>query len=267
MKPRGPALRSGRKSAFVASADAAARANDKFRGFPPACFRFLRDLAENNDRNWFEAHRDIFETSVLAPSHAFVNALGRAMRPNYPTVVFDPAVNGTGSMFRIARDVRFSKDKSPYKTNLGFRFWLSEEARAAKRVGLYVNVAATGVTVYGGAHGLEAHETAEFRNHLLRGKNGVDLQRILDRLGALGFGRHGDALQRVPAGFPKDHPQADLARYKDLMAVSPTIDVSVAGTPALIRACADFAKSMKPLNDWFQSVPSSGDMIKFRGQV
>ena len=94
--------------------------------------------------------REEYEAHLYRPALLFVSTLGPALRKIYPQIVFDSRTNGSGSMFRLARDTRFSKDKSPYKTNLGFRFWLSEDARRAKRVGLYVHLDKTGVRVYGG---------------------------------------------------------------------------------------------------------------------
>ena len=235
--------------------DAGQRSSEAvFTGFPIECFDFLDGLKRHNERSWFERHRAEFEQSVLEPSRAFVVGFGSAMRTRYPALVFDPAVNGTGSMFRLARDIRFSRDKSPYKTNLGFRFWLSEQARAKRHVGIYVNVATEGVEVYGGTHGLDPTETRAFRNGLKTAKQGAQFLSIVDELVRQGYRLHGECLARVPREFPVDHPQANLARYKDLMAVSPIIDRTAASRPALIDACVRHAAALKPLNDWFVKV-------------
>lgn len=222
-----------------------------FTGFPVECFGFLDGLKRHNERSWFERHRAEFEQFVLEPSRTFVVRFGSALRARYPALVFDPAVNGTGSMFRLARDIRFSRDKSPYKTNLGFRFWLSEKARAKRHVGIYVNVATGGVEVYGGAHGLDPTKTRAFRNGLKTAKQGAQFQSIIDELLCQGYRLHGECLARAPREFPAEHPQANLARYKDLMAISPIIDRTAASQPALIDACVRSAAALKPLNDWF----------------
>lgn len=231
-----------------------AQSDTVFQGFPPACFKFLRDLTANNNRVWFQAHRDEFESNVLAPSRAFVIAAGSAMKQVYPSLLFDSATGGSGSMFRLARDIRFTRDKSPYKTNLGFRFWLSQRARAAGRAGIYINVAPKGIEVYGGAHGLTPQDIAAFRRRLTQGSRGAELQRILDRLGVEQFRLHGDAVTRVPSGIARDHPQAELAKFKSLMMVSPVIGVRAAGSAGLIEDCVDYAVKMKSLNEWFSSV-------------
>ncbi|MEL6182503.1 MAG: DUF2461 family protein [Myxococcota bacterium] len=87
-----------------------------FEGFPRDCVRFFEELVEHNDRDWFEANRQRYEDHVLTPSRRFVGAVGRALHELSPHVVADPRVNR--SLFRIHRDIRFSTNKQPYKTNM-----------------------------------------------------------------------------------------------------------------------------------------------------
>ena len=89
--------------------------------FTPALFEFLADLAENNRREWFQANKDRYETHVKDALLDFVSDFGERLTGISPHMVADPRPSG-GSMFRIYRDVRFSKDKSPYKTNAGVHF-------------------------------------------------------------------------------------------------------------------------------------------------
>jgi uncharacterized protein (TIGR02453 family) len=106
---------------------------DFFNGFPSLTFRFLRELECNNHGDWFIARQDVVEDIVLQPARAFVAVVGKRLQTIYPELVYDARTNGAGSMFRLNRDTRFSRDKSPYKTNLGFRFWLSRREREEKR--------------------------------------------------------------------------------------------------------------------------------------
>lgn len=222
-----------------------------FNGFPEECFAFLRALEHHNDREWFAALREECETHVYRPAQLFVSALGPALRKIYPHIVFDPRTSGSGSMFRLARDTRFSKDKSPYKTNLGLRFWLSEAARRAKRVGLYVHLDKTGVRVYGGAHQVLPDELAAFRDYVIEGRHGTELRRTLSDLADRGYGLESERLARVPRGYPADHPSAELLLYKSLFAMSPKILPDVAQRAQLVGECARHAADLKPLNDWF----------------
>jgi uncharacterized protein (TIGR02453 family) len=99
-----------------------------FAGFPPATLRFLGDLAENNTKAWFDEHRADYESNWVAPAKAFVSAAGEALTDLAPRIEAQPRVNG--SIFRVNRDTRFSKDKSPYKDHLDFWFWEGERRSA-----------------------------------------------------------------------------------------------------------------------------------------
>src|SRR6266850_432243 len=101
-----------------------------FGGFRPAAFRFLRDLARNNEKAWFEANRDVYEREVRDPMRLLVEALDAKLGAIAPEIVGDPK----RSMFRIHRDVRFSKDKSPYKTNAGAWLYHRDAGRKVGRV-------------------------------------------------------------------------------------------------------------------------------------
>lgn len=221
-----------------------------FEGFPAETFRFLAELEQNNERDWFNAKRDTIEQMIVAPAQAFVAAFGERARRIYPELVYDTRMNGAGSMFRMSRDTRFSKDKSPYKTNLGLRFWLTPNERAAKRVRLYVHLDKNGVRVYGGEHcQMEPAALASLREAIASDTTGK-LKSLLEQLGKKGFTSTDEKLARVPRGYPPDHPNADLLRLKSLFMLSPTIAPGVAGTSALVRQCAVLARELKLLNDW-----------------
>ncbi|MBS3964112.1 MAG: DUF2461 domain-containing protein [Methylomonas sp.] len=222
-----------------------------FNGFPESCFEFFAMLEQHNNRTWFDSMRDACSAQVISPAQAFIAAMGTALKPLYPQIVFDCRSNGSGSMFRLARDTRFSKDKSPYKTNLGLRFWLSAEARQAGRVGLYLHLDKSGVRVYGGTHRLSSEELAAFRVYAADEQHGARLRENLATLEKQGFGIEGEQLMRLPRGYAIDHPCADLLRYKNLFALSPKIDRDSAQNAGLIGLCLNHAAALKPLNDWF----------------
>lgn len=222
-----------------------------FSGFPEGCFDFFSALERHNNRAWFNGMRESYATQVISPAQAFVEALGMALAAVYPHIVFDNSSNGSGSMFRLARDTRFSKDKSPYKTNLGLRFWLSMAARRAGRVGLYVHLDKSGVRVYGGAHQLSPEELAAFRDYVADEQYADKLSRILSTLEKQGYVLEGERLIRVPRGYAADHACADLLRYKSLFAMSPKIERDAALDSGLVGLCLSHAAALKPLNDWF----------------
>src|ERR1051325_10940839 len=103
----------------------AAPAVGEFTGFPDLTFRFLRGIAEHNDKPRFDAHRADYEAGYLAPAMSFVAALGPKLRKLAPDVQFEPRINA--SIARVNRDIRFARDKSPYKTHLDLWFWHGSE--------------------------------------------------------------------------------------------------------------------------------------------
>lgn len=221
-----------------------------FEGFPPQTFQFFEELECNNDRTWFAAQRLRVDTCVMRPASAFVGALGERLRRVHPGLVFDARTNGSGSLFRLQRDARFSREGGPYKTNLGFRFWLSEAERAEKRVRLYVHLDTSGVRVYGGEHcQMEPARLALLREAIARDVDG-DLVALLAKLSRGGFEIDDQKLSRVPRGYGADHPRADLLRLRSLFVRSPPMSPELAQTPAMVDHCVAHVRALKPLNDW-----------------
>ncbi|MEI6613544.1 MAG: DUF2461 domain-containing protein, partial [Chrysiogenales bacterium] len=100
---------------------------DEFRGFSKKTVEFFKDLAANNNREWFAAQRNNYEENVLQPARAFVVAMGERLQRLTPGITANPRTDG--SLFRIYRDTRFSPDKSPYKTHMGIFFWEGKRPR------------------------------------------------------------------------------------------------------------------------------------------
>src|SRR5258705_7703329 len=117
--------------------------------FNPRLFQFLEQLRRNNRRAWFLKHRPEFEELARQPSLRFITALQLRLRDVSTWLVADPKPNG-GSLFRIYRDVRFSKDKSPYKTHVGMNFWHASASEAVHGPGLYLHFEPKGCFVAGG---------------------------------------------------------------------------------------------------------------------
>ena len=225
--------------------------DQNFSGFPQGCFDFLEALGRHNNREWFNDARERCEKQLYQPARLFVSVLGPRLRKIYPEIVFDPRTNGMGSMFRLARDTRFSRDKHPFKTNLGFRFWLSEKARRAGRIGFYVHLDKSGIRIYGGAHQLGPEDLAAFRGHVAQKRHAAALRRILTRLEKAGCRLETERLTRVPRGYASDHVNADLLKFKNLFAVSPGLSVDIARKPSLVHECVAYAEVFRPLNQWF----------------
>lgn len=224
-----------------------------FPGFPEGGLQFFRDLARNNNREWFEAHKVEYQELLIAPAQAFVEALGPRLQAIIPSIAFDTRANG-GSITRIYRDIRFSKDKTPYKDYLGINFW-HEGQKRLEGSGFYVHLTASGVDVYTGMHHFDKPFLDAYREAVVDKKLGAQLDDALasiQKSGAYPLG--GDMSKRVPAGYAADHPRADLLRYKGLHAQSPHLDPQVVSSPELVDVCFEHCRHMAPLHHWLVAV-------------
>jgi uncharacterized protein (TIGR02453 family) len=184
-----------------------------FAGFNRDFFKFFRELAKHNDRIWFEANKDRYKQVVVAPLSEFVAALAPKLARTSPHFRADPRPNG-GSLFRIHRDVRFSKDKSPYKTHAAAQFRHASGANA-HAPGFYLHLAPNEVLFGGGIWMPDPPTLTKIRNAVADDAKGWAKAKSAKAITAL-FGAlrdHGDSLSRPPKGFDADHPMiADLKR-------------------------------------------------------
>jgi uncharacterized protein (TIGR02453 family) len=186
-----------------------------FTGFTPNAIQFLADLTANNDRAWFQPRKADYERLLKDPMAAFIAALAERFAARGIPLVADPV----RSPFRIYRDTRFSKDKSPYKTHLGASFPWAPNAAAGEGphgVGGYFNLQPGEIYVGGGMWHPEKPRLDAFRRAVAD-----DPRRVHAVLGDPGFTAtfgtvNGDRLSRVPRGFPPDHPDAELLKLKDV---------------------------------------------------
>jgi uncharacterized protein (TIGR02453 family) len=194
------------------------------RHFTPELFAFLRDLADNNDRVWFKANQDRFEITVRQPALDFITDFGERLNDISGHFVADSRTVG-GSLFRIQRDTRFSKDKTPYKLNTGMHF-RHEVAKDAHAPGYYVNLEPRNCYMGVGLWRPESRVAYAIRHHIDENPE--------DWAGAVGdkaflevFDLAGDSLVRPPKGFDADHPLIDDLRRKDFIGTSALKQASV----------------------------------------
>ena len=158
-----------------------------FDGFPAAGLQFFADLKVNNNREWFNQHRATFDNDFIAPAKAFILTLGGLLQSLHPGFGFDTRTNGSGSLFRIYRDVRFSKDKSPYKTSLGMKFWLGRNPKKTHNPGFYVGIGAQGAGVYAGMWEFPKPMLERYRRAVDDIELGRKLSGIMKRLASDGY--------------------------------------------------------------------------------
>jgi uncharacterized protein (TIGR02453 family) len=200
-------------------------------------FTFLRELKRHNDREWFNANKERYEQSVREPFLQFINDIGPALRKISPNLVADPRPSG-GSLFRIYRDVRFSKDKSPYKTHAGAHFPLGKGMGGP---GYYLHLEPGECFVAGG----------------MWMPDGTALQRIRERIAerpAEWNKARGDldddegSLKRSPRGFDPEHPMIEDIKRKSFTSSVRLSDSQMkrAGlTKTFVRSCEQIAPLMK----------------------
>ncbi len=179
-----------------------------FEGFHPEAIAFLADLAANNDRAWFTPRKAEYEELVKRPLEALCVALAERFAVRGLPLTADPA----HSPFRIYRDVRFSKDKSPYKAYASAQFPM-----AGGGPGAYVHIEPGEIFAGGGLWRPEPPVLARWRQLVA-----ADPARVRAAVEEPGFAAaygavYGDSLVRVPAGYPKDSPDADLLKLKDII--------------------------------------------------
>lgn len=203
-----------------------------FEGIPLEAVDFYEDLEANNTREWWAANRDRYDASVRAPMEALAASLEEE---------FGPA-----KVFRPSRDVRFSPDKSPYKTHQGL------VVTTASRMGWYVQVSADGLMTAGGWYASTSDQVARYRAALDDEDAGAELQRTVDGLRSAGFAVEGDRLKTRPRGAPDDHPFLDLLRHRTLDAARRYGEPEWLPTPEVRDHVAEDWRAYRPLMDWLR---------------
>jgi uncharacterized protein (TIGR02453 family) len=192
-------------------------ANQPFEGFRPEAIQFLADLAANNRREWFQARKADYERLLKEPMEDLVESLADRFAQRELPLLADPR----RSIFRIYRDTRFSKDKSPYKTNIGASFpWVDERGADAQAHGNggYFHFEPGEMFVGGGMYMADKERIAAWRQLVVDEPKTV--HQAIDDPGFVRTFDHvnaHDPLKRVPPGFPPDHPDAELLKMRDVV--------------------------------------------------
>jgi len=215
-----------------------------FRGFPREALTFFRALKKNNNRDWFQPRKAIYEEKVKTPMVELVTALNGELARFAPAYVTDPAK----AVYRIYRDTRFSPNKTPYKTHIAALFTPRGLVKHACG-SLYFSVSPDEVEVAGGIYMPGPEQIFTVRTHLAT--HCARLRRILEdkKLKSLVGDLCGDTLMRVPKGFSSDHPATDLIRMKQWY-VFVELDAALATSPKLFEEVLKRFRAMLPLVDF-----------------
>ena len=198
-----------------------------FRGWPAEALEFYDGLAADNTKTYWLANKATYDDKVRAPMVALLEDL----EPEF----------GPAKIYRPYRDVRFSKDKSPYKTQIAASF----------ERGGYVKLSSEGLGAGSGIYMFSPDQLRRWRAAVDQDSSGASLVGVIDDLRTQGIdvSSH-DVLARVPAGFDKEHPRAELLRYKDLVAWRDWPVAAWLGTAKAKTKLEEFFRICAPLNDW-----------------
>ena len=200
-----------------------------FSGWPEEALDFYEGLEADNSKAYWTSQKAVYEQKVLGPMNELLEELG----PEF----------GEGKVFRPYRDVRFSKDKSPYKTQMGARLGRG-----------YIQLSAKGLAAGDGMYGMESDQLDRYRRAVAHDTTGTELERVIAGIEQRGYGVYGrDVLKSAPRGYSADHPRIGLLRYKGIVAwiewpVEPWLE-----TAAAKDRITSFLRATQPLGAWLDT--------------
>jgi uncharacterized protein (TIGR02453 family) len=198
-----------------------------FRGWPIEALEFYEGLTADNSKSYWTAHLEVYEQQVRAPMEQLLARL----EPEF----------GPGKIFRPYRDVRFSKDKSPYKTHLA----------ASLPAAGYIQLSQDGLAVGAGRYQMSPEQLDRYRRAVASPATGTVLEGIIAAIEKAGIGVQGrDTLKTVPRGYPKDHPRLELLRHKGLVSWKDWPPAGWLGTAAAADRVVSVLRAARPLREW-----------------
>ena len=203
-----------------------------FSGFPAGALSFYAELEDRNSRDWWLAHKDVYERDVREPMLALLDGLEEEF--------------GEAKLFRPNRDVRFSADKSPYKTHQGAL------VGSGTVLGYYVQVSADGLRAGGGFRAASPAQTARFRAAVDAPSSGLELESILAALRGKRFDVLGEQVKTTPRGYAADHPRIETLRHKELMVMHDFGAPAWLGTKRALTEVRTTWRSVRPLTAWLE---------------
>jgi uncharacterized protein (TIGR02453 family) len=213
-----------------------------FEGFPKEGIHFLRRLKRNNNRAWFEKHRHEYEEYLSGPLQSFVFAL----QPYFASFAPEFDASPRRSIFRIYRDIRFSKDKTPYKTHIAAHFVLRGKEKGFVGSGYYFHVEPGEVFAGGGIYMPDTDQLKKIRKALAT-RSAEFLSIVNDRTFKKKFGKiDGERLQRIPKGYDESHPMAGWLKLKQFF-VGRSLAESACYKASLVETIASIYEDADPL--------------------
>ncbi|RPI71510.1 MAG: DUF2461 domain-containing protein [Ignavibacteriales bacterium] len=215
--------------------------------FPFDAIKFLSKLKRNNNKEWFESHREEFNNNLFEPAQEFVVVLGELLRTFAPGIIAIPKTDK--SIFRLHRDVRFSKNKSPYKTNLGLYFWEGERKKMESS-GFYFHVEPGYIFFGAGQYTFTNELLKKYRNVVYDPEKGKELDTIVKKLRKKGYKIGGKTFKKVPRGFDPEYPFSEYLLYLGIYAFEEINDLNLFKKEDPVKLAYKKFKSMLPIHRW-----------------
>lgn len=219
-----------------------------FNGFSSQTIQFLSELENNNTKNWFEANRHIFDDYVISEAKNFVITMGQKLQDIAPGIVAIPKIDK--SIFRLHRDVRFSKDKSPYKTHIGVFFW-EGPGKKLENPGFYFHLEHNRLFLGVGLHMFPKHILSAYRDAVVDEKLGPELYKIIEDINKnknykLGWEKY----KKTPRGYDDKHPNATYLLHGGLGFEYESIIPAELYSGKLLNLVYTVFKDMYPIHFW-----------------
>jgi uncharacterized protein (TIGR02453 family) len=214
-----------------------------FGGIPDEGLAFLEDLEERNEREFFQANRTLYRERLLAPFTALLDAAAEGLGPLAPD-------HGPSKVFRIHRDLRFSKDKPPYHTAMRGSVAQRAPLPGVVGTGYYLQYSPTGLYLAGGIWHPARPELERLRAGIADDRRGPELVEVLERAVAHGFAPNLQPLQRVPRPYPSDHPRAELLRARTITLGQWYERAPWLVTAELLDRVVEGWRALAPFNRW-----------------
>ncbi|HWE24443.1 MAG TPA: DUF2461 domain-containing protein [Myxococcales bacterium] len=221
-----------------------------FEGFPKEGVSFLAQLARHNERDWFEAHRAVWDDQIVPAMLSWCSQLCEVLRDVMPRLVFVPRVGG--SLYRLNRDIRFSRDKSPYKTHVAALLWEGGDKHDAP--GIYLHIAPSEVLFGGGMWIFEQEGRLDrYRKRLQDERSAQRLESALSQARKAGLAiEAAEKLKRPPRPFTPEHPRAELSLYKGLTVGKRSTPAAWLHSAEALKRSEAVARAYAPLHAWLR---------------
>ncbi len=219
----------------------------EFTGYDRKSLAFLKELRNNNTKEWFEDRKHIYEEYILEANRRFVIEMGEHIQALVPTINAVPKING--SMYRIYRDTRFAKDKTPMKTHTGVIFWQGK-AKRTQSANFYTRATPEEYVIGAGIRRFDTALLSTYREYIMDLDNADRLYALLQQCKEMGYKVIEPSYKRLPRGFDKHYPYPELARLDGIVVNKKFVPDDVYFSKKLIDRCYTIFEELLPLQQW-----------------